>query len=68
MPSVNSPTLTWLEDLETSGFAVVKNAVPKDRAARYVESMYGWLEKFPFGFRKDDKSTWTEKHLPKSMK
>ena len=68
MPSATLPTSTWLEDLHNNGFAIVKNAVPKDRAEGYVQSMYKWLETFPFGFKKDDKSTWTKEHLPKSMK
>lgn len=67
MPSAISPP-TWEEELETNGFAVVKGAVPPERAAYYVEKMYEWLEKFPFGFEKDDKSTWTPEHLPVSMK
>lgn len=34
----------WQTDLATKGYAVVKGAVPRDRADRYAESMHEWLE------------------------
>ena len=58
----------WRDDLAQNGYAIVKNAVPADRAAGYVESMTQWLEKFPLGFDRNDPSTWTEEQLPAHMK
>ncbi|KAG9600568.1 hypothetical protein KCU77_g13153, partial [Aureobasidium melanogenum] len=61
-------TTQWHKDLLRDGFAVVKHAVPKERCQYYIEQMFDWLERFPFGFDRNDKSTWTEKHLPTHMK
>lgn len=32
------------DDLLHNGFAVVKNAVPRDRALKYADEIYDWLE------------------------
>ena len=32
------------DDLVRDGFAVVKGAIPRDRAESYGEAMYKWLE------------------------
>lgn len=32
------------DDLARDGFAVVKGAVPKERALKYADEMYSWLE------------------------
>ncbi|KAI4723767.1 hypothetical protein E4T49_08503 [Aureobasidium sp. EXF-10728] len=70
MPHANcqETTAQWHEDLLRDGFAVVKNAVPKQRCQYYIEQMFNWLERFPFGFDRNDKSTWTDKNLPTHMK
>jgi len=34
----------WRDDLHRDGVAVVKGAVPKERAAEYVSQMHQWLE------------------------
>jgi hypothetical protein len=34
----------WQADLATKGYAVVKGAVPKERAADYASRMHAWLE------------------------
>lgn len=34
----------WRDDLVRDGYAVIKEAVPKDRASQYADAMYGWLE------------------------
>jgi hypothetical protein len=54
----------WLEDLETNGFAVVPNAIPQQACDEFIEEAWEWLESFPYGFRRDDRSTWTSEHLP----
>ena len=32
------------DDLQRDGFAVVKGAVPRERADKYAEQMFQWLE------------------------
>jgi len=32
------------DDLQRDGFAVVKGAVPRERADQYAEQMFQWLE------------------------
>lgn len=34
----------WRDDLARDGYAVVKGAIPKERAEKYADQMYGWLE------------------------
>lgn len=34
----------WHKDLVENGFAIVKGAIPRERADRYAEEMYEWLE------------------------
>jgi hypothetical protein len=37
-------TSDWQADLAKNGYAVVKGAVPKERAAEYASRMHAWLE------------------------
>ncbi|KAH8665715.1 hypothetical protein BGZ60DRAFT_378005 [Tricladium varicosporioides] len=68
IPDINKKHGDWRDDLFANGYAIIKNAVPADRAAGYLESMTQWLEKFPLGFERNDPSTWTPEHLPANMK
>ncbi|CZR57868.1 uncharacterized protein PAC_07757 [Phialocephala subalpina] len=68
LPNTTTSYNDWRDGLYRDGYAIIKNAVPADRAASYVESMTQWLEKFPLGFDRNDPSTWTEEHLPAHMK
>jgi hypothetical protein len=34
----------WRDDLARDGYAVVKGAIPRDRADKYADKMYNWLE------------------------
>jgi hypothetical protein len=34
----------WRADLAKNGYAVVKGAVPKERAEQYANRMHDWLE------------------------
>ncbi|KAH9842200.1 Phytanoyl-CoA dioxygenase [Teratosphaeria destructans] len=54
----------WHKDLVRDGYAVVKGAVPRERAEGYVDEMYSWLEAFDLGFKRDDPSTIRKEHLP----
>lgn len=40
----NSPVNDWQTDLARDGYAVVKGAVAKEKAAEYAERMYKYLE------------------------
>ncbi|KAL4968217.1 uncharacterized protein BDV14DRAFT_197000 [Aspergillus stella-maris] len=52
------------DDLARDGFAVVKGAIAKDRALKYADEMFGWLEGFNLGFDRNDPSTIHKDHLP----
>lgn len=41
---MNCPIADWHRDLIRDGFAVVKGAVPKERADGYANDMFTWLE------------------------
>ena len=34
----------WRDDLVRDGYAVVKGAIPRERADEYADQMYSWLE------------------------
>lgn len=57
----------WQLRLERDGFAVVPNRVSPEDCADFREQALSWLEGFPYGFRRDDRSTWTSEHLPYSV-
>lgn len=58
----------WQLDLEKNGYAIVKGAVPLDRANAYSEAGAAWLESFhELGFKRDDPSTWDAAHLVSSV-
>lgn len=40
----NSPVNDWQADLARDGYAVVKGAVAKEKAAQYAERMYKYFE------------------------
>ncbi|KAJ5621689.1 hypothetical protein N7528_006472 [Penicillium herquei] len=52
------------DDLARNGYAVVKGAIPADRAKSYADEMYSWLEGFNLGFKRDDPSTIHKDNLP----
>jgi len=58
----------FLIDLEENGYTVVKGVVPKEHCKEFQESALNWLEGFPYGFKRDDRSTWDNEHLPYSFK
>lgn len=57
---------TWLIDLERDGFVVVPKVIPQAACDEFIEEAWQWLEKFPHGFKRDDRSTWDAEHLPYS--
>lgn len=34
----------WRDDLARDGYAVIKGAIPKERADKYADQMFSWLE------------------------
>lgn len=58
----------WRDDLYRDGYYVVKGVLPEAKAQSYVDRMFQWLETFPYGFKKDDPSTWNQQHLPDHIK
>lgn len=44
MSGQNGPIADWHKDLIRDGFAVVKGAIPKERADKYADQMFSWLE------------------------
>lgn len=34
----------WRDSLVRDGFAVIKGAIPRERADKYADAMYSWLE------------------------
>ncbi|GAA6028944.1 hypothetical protein JCM8097_001518 [Rhodosporidiobolus ruineniae] len=58
----------WRDNLAPDGFAIIRGAVPEERALAYRERFYGWLEKFPLGFKREDRSTYTQEHIPMVMR
>ncbi|KAL4807496.1 hypothetical protein BDV18DRAFT_102698 [Aspergillus unguis] len=52
------------DDLARDGYAVVKGAVPKERALKYASDMHSWLEGFNLGYDRNDPSTIHKDHLP----
>ena len=58
----------WRDDLFRDGFVVVKGVIGKEKANYYVDQMFKWIERFPFGFDREDRSTWTPEHLPTHTK
>lgn len=57
----------WRDDFFTKGYTVVKGAIPRERAIGYREKAMDWFSKFDFRLDLNDKSTWTEEHLPVMM-
>lgn len=58
----------FLAELEQHGYTVVPNIIPKNSCQVFIDSAWNWLESFPYDFRRDDRSTWTEEHLPYEVK
>ncbi|RSH91688.1 hypothetical protein EHS25_009057 [Saitozyma podzolica] len=55
---------SWLLQLERDGYVVIPNTIPQSACDEFVSEAWAWLEKFPYGFKRDDRSTWTAEHLP----
>jgi hypothetical protein len=58
----------WRDDLFRDGFVVVKGIISPEKSQAYIQDMFTWLEKFPFGFDRKKPETWSEEYLPTHMK
>ncbi|ODV93355.1 hypothetical protein PACTADRAFT_5141 [Pachysolen tannophilus NRRL Y-2460] len=65
----NGPYNDWRDDLIENGFAVIKGAIPKERAQGYENDMRDWIKSFSYSQSLDfnDRSTWVESNLPSHM-
>lgn len=50
-------TNDWRDDLIQNGYAVVKGAIPRDRALNYADQMYSLIESFGLGYDRNDPAT-----------
>ena len=55
---------TWIDQLDRDGYYVVPNVIPLAACEEFRAEAWTWLESFPYGFKRDDKSTWTAEHMP----
>lgn len=58
----------WRDQLIKDGYVVLKGVISHDKARRYLDSMFEWLEGFPYGFETSDPSTWGPQNLPAHIK
>ncbi|GAM40715.1 hypothetical protein TCE0_039r13277 [Talaromyces pinophilus] len=61
----NAPKSDWRADLRDNGFAVIKGAIPRERALGYQQKARQWLKSFgndKLDFENPD--TWVSKNLP----
>lgn len=56
------------DDFFRDGFAIIKGAVPQERAAEYKSAALDWLESFNIGFDRNDRSTWKKENVPQNFK
>ncbi|GAA6042635.1 hypothetical protein JCM8097_008256 [Rhodosporidiobolus ruineniae] len=57
----------WLVHFKKHGYAVVPDVITKEKAKGYISDWHSWLERYPLGYDRDDRSTWTADHLPSNF-
>jgi hypothetical protein len=65
---LGGPYGDFRDDLATQGFAVVKGAIPPERAQQYQQSAFEWMKSFDPSIDFDDASTWDLQRLPLTNK
>eukprot|EP01113_Clastostelium_recurvatum_P030656 TRINITY_DN3740_c0_g1_i3.p1 TRINITY_DN3740_c0_g1~~TRINITY_DN3740_c0_g1_i3.p1 ORF type:complete len:302 (+),score=75.38 TRINITY_DN3740_c0_g1_i3:82-987(+) len=55
---------TYIQDLRDKGWAVVKGAVPADRAEQYYQGMWDFFEGFGTGLDRRRPATWKDERWP----
>ncbi|ROW00090.1 hypothetical protein VSDG_03550 [Cytospora chrysosperma] len=53
--NMGRPKSDWQQRLEQDGFVVVPERIPLEDCAGFREEALSWLEKFPYGFKRDDR-------------
>jgi hypothetical protein len=64
---MGSPKPDWQLRLEQDGFVVLPKRISPEDCAEFREQALSWIERFPHGFKRDNRSTWTGEHLPQSV-
>ncbi|KAL2203590.1 phytanoyl-CoA dioxygenase [Sarocladium strictum] len=59
---------SWEADLARDGFAVIKGAIPKDRAISLQQAAFDWLKSFGTALDFNNPDTWTTDNLPVQSK
>ncbi len=54
----------WMNELRTKGWAVVPEAIAKEKALGYADEGYKWLESWGLGYKRSDPSTRKSSNLP----
>ncbi|WVQ77253.1 hypothetical protein IAR50_006936 [Cryptococcus sp. DSM 104548] len=57
---------TWLQTLEKDGFVVLPSIIPSALCSEFQQEAWEWLESFPYGFKRYDRTTWNAECLPYS--
>ncbi|KAL4891256.1 hypothetical protein BDV59DRAFT_194451 [Aspergillus ambiguus] len=58
----------WRDEFYEKGYVVIKGAISPEKAQKYRGKALEWLTSFNKGLDLNDRSTWTQEHLPQSFK
>ncbi len=58
----------WRRDLLENGYAIVKGAIPRERAIAYQKEAYAWLKSFDTELDFEKPETWIKENLPVQSK
>ncbi|KAJ9113566.1 hypothetical protein QFC20_001917 [Naganishia adeliensis] len=47
----------WQDDLIRDGFAIIRGAIPRERADQYASEFHEWIESFEMGYKRGDPSS-----------
>lgn len=54
----------WRDDFYANGYAVIKNAIPRERAVAYQAKAFEWLKSFDTPLDIKNPDTWVKENLP----
>ena len=66
--SSQAPFGDWRDDFFANGYAVVKGAIPREKALQYQQKAFEWLSSFGTDFNIDDPKTWVKANIPVQSK
>ncbi|CAI7673445.1 unnamed protein product [Penicillium pancosmium] len=52
------------DELQQKGYAIIKNAIPRDRALQYKQKAFDWLNSFDTALDLNKPETWVAENLP----